>query len=354
MGIYFRKSISVGPFRFNLSKNGVGVSAGIKGLRVGTGPRGNYVHMGAAGIYYRTTFSSPKPQIAPEPTPQQIPSEVKTSLSSVDNSDISTLVDSSSEDLLREIREKDALPQYRNIALLISAIALLFALKANAPIWLVCILVVGSMAGVIHLHRQDRLRKIVVLFYELEATQETAYEKLITGIKSLKSAQGLWSIDAQGDVSDRKYHGGASTLVARHDIQIKKEAPPFLETNIEVYSIEQKNRSIYFFPDRILIFAKKNVGALHYNSLSIASQAKKFIESEKVPGDAAVVDQTWEYVNKSGGPDKRFKNNRRLPVCLYEEIAIEGPNGFMTILQLSKLGVGKAFCDCISSVSPRS
>lgn len=34
------------PFRFNLSNSGIGVSAGIKGFRVGTGPRGNYVHMG--------------------------------------------------------------------------------------------------------------------------------------------------------------------------------------------------------------------------------------------------------------------------------------------------------------------
>jgi hypothetical protein len=35
MGFYIRKAISVGPFRFNLSKSGIGVSAGIKGLRPG-------------------------------------------------------------------------------------------------------------------------------------------------------------------------------------------------------------------------------------------------------------------------------------------------------------------------------
>lgn len=37
MGLYLRKSVRVGPLRFNLSKGGVGVSAGIKGFRVGTG-----------------------------------------------------------------------------------------------------------------------------------------------------------------------------------------------------------------------------------------------------------------------------------------------------------------------------
>jgi hypothetical protein len=44
MGFYIRKAISVGPFRFNLSKSGVGVSAGVKGLRFGTekGDRFNF------------------------------------------------------------------------------------------------------------------------------------------------------------------------------------------------------------------------------------------------------------------------------------------------------------------------
>ena len=50
MGIFFRKSVRVGPFRFNLSGAGVGVSVGIPGLRIGTGPRGNYVSAGRGGI----------------------------------------------------------------------------------------------------------------------------------------------------------------------------------------------------------------------------------------------------------------------------------------------------------------
>ena len=53
MGFYLRKSLSAGPFRFNLSKSGVGVSVGVPGFRVGTGPRGNYVSVGGSRIRYR-------------------------------------------------------------------------------------------------------------------------------------------------------------------------------------------------------------------------------------------------------------------------------------------------------------
>jgi Protein of unknown function (DUF4236) len=53
MGLFFRKSIKAGPFRINLSKSGIGVSGGIKGARISTGPRGTELHLGRKGIYYR-------------------------------------------------------------------------------------------------------------------------------------------------------------------------------------------------------------------------------------------------------------------------------------------------------------
>lgn len=76
MGFYLRKSISVGPLRFNLSKSGIGVSAGVTGLRFGVGPRGNYVHMGRGGLYYRATLppssssrNSPSQPLSPADPP---------------------------------------------------------------------------------------------------------------------------------------------------------------------------------------------------------------------------------------------------------------------------------------------
>jgi hypothetical protein len=57
MGFYIRKSFKLGPIRFNLSKSGVGVSAGVKGARAGIDARGKkYIHVGRGGIYYRQTL----------------------------------------------------------------------------------------------------------------------------------------------------------------------------------------------------------------------------------------------------------------------------------------------------------
>lgn len=53
MSFSFRKSFRSGPIRINLSKSGMGVSVGVKGFRIGTGPRGDYVNIGGRRSYSR-------------------------------------------------------------------------------------------------------------------------------------------------------------------------------------------------------------------------------------------------------------------------------------------------------------
>jgi hypothetical protein len=46
-------------------------------------------------------------------------------------------------------------------------------------------------------------------------------------------------------------------------------------------------------------------------------------------------------VNKSGGPDKRFKDNRQRPICLYEEIRLRITSGLDEAFQLLRQQVGE-------------
>jgi hypothetical protein len=56
---YLRKAIRIGPLlRLNLSKSGIGFSFGVKGARIGTGPRGSYLAAGRHGVYLRQSLSA--------------------------------------------------------------------------------------------------------------------------------------------------------------------------------------------------------------------------------------------------------------------------------------------------------
>lgn len=61
MGWSFRKGFKLfGPFRVNLSKGGIGLSAGVKGARASIGPAGTRYTLGSNGIYYRKQISKKK------------------------------------------------------------------------------------------------------------------------------------------------------------------------------------------------------------------------------------------------------------------------------------------------------
>lgn len=53
MSFFLRKSFSAGPIRLNLSKSGLGVSAGVTGARLGINKNGAYIHGGRHGLYFR-------------------------------------------------------------------------------------------------------------------------------------------------------------------------------------------------------------------------------------------------------------------------------------------------------------
>lgn len=73
MGFRFRRTVGLGKgVRLNLSKSGVGISAGVKGARVGVGPTGKRASVGlpGTGLRYekqvRKSKSEPVPQTSTE------------------------------------------------------------------------------------------------------------------------------------------------------------------------------------------------------------------------------------------------------------------------------------------------
>lgn len=73
MGFYLRKSFSMGPVRLNLSKSGLGVSAGVRGARLGVTSQGrSYVHAGRYGLYMRQQLGSASRQTPSRARPEPI------------------------------------------------------------------------------------------------------------------------------------------------------------------------------------------------------------------------------------------------------------------------------------------
>jgi hypothetical protein len=340
MGFYFRKSVSVGPLRFNLSGSGIGVSAGVPGLRVGTGPRGNYVHVGRGGLYYRTSLGSSAPApAAPSaalvPAAPVHPATTVDGLPEIESGSVLAMAPASSAELLEEIRTKQ-----RRVRLWpfvgILGVAGLLAVAPVAPKW-------GTLAGLVLLiaattwvRWRDAVRKTVALLYDLDGPIVEAYQGLHDGFDWLVQCGGSWHFEARGSADDRKRQAGASHLVKRRAVRLRKGDPPGMRVNVEVPLLPVGRQTLYLLPDRVLVVEGAVVGAVEYRDLQVEVVAAKFIEEEGVPADAEVVGSTWRYVNKSGGPDRRFKDNPEIPIVLYGELRLSSTSGLNEVLQVSR------------------
>ena len=354
MPFYFRKSVSAGPFRFNFSQSGVGISVGVKGFRVGTGPRGHYIRAGAGGLYYQATLGGDRQDrsYATNPVTTSVPPvgyvqshEPNVQMLRVSSAAVSAMTDERYVDLLAEMNEKQA---RISLAALIGGGAFALTLIASANLGVVA-LVIGSViscAGAVVGARLDATRRSVVAMYDLQPDAADAYEAMTTAFDRLAACASKWHIDSGGAVRDIhtwKRNAGASTLLDKRPTEMGYALPRVLKTNITPPMIKVGKETLYFLPDLVLVTHAASVGAVAYDVLRISWQDSRFIEEGSVPRDARIVGETWKHPNKNGGPDRRFANNVRIPICLYESIHLTSNNGLNELVQISVSGLAAPF-----------
>jgi len=335
MSFYIRKSITLGGLRFNFSKSGIGASVGAKGFRFGVGPRGNYVHMGRNGVYYRTALSKKDSQSSTNSNETVVPIEKSLQYEEnqllyqeIESRDISFIVDASSRNLVDEINQNYKKNYFWPYAIVLALIPVI-------GVYVAILVALGLYFFI------DRPRKTAILFYDIEKETELEIQNFYNAFNELITCAKKWHVSAEANVRDGKYYAGANSVVKRTPITIKYGSLPRVKTNIRVLSIPVGRQTLYFLPDRILIYQGKQVGGLSYDSLRIKSLDQQFIETDSVPCDGKVVAYTWRYVNKSGNPDKRFKDNPKLPIMLYSDVQFTSSTGLNELIELSKSDIGK-------------
>jgi len=343
MGFSIQKSISAGPFRFNLSGSGVGMSVGVKGLRIGTGPRGNYVRMGRGGLYYRASLGPARhnPRIANRTVDSDLPSRPAPiafdTMNAVETGNISEMTPASSSSILDEINSKLAL--WRSWPWLLGTGLVLCAIVASGqggPPFALALAILTLVITAVAAH-WDAHRKMVVIMYDLDDNVITPFKAFSEEFDRLARAGRIWNIDTAGRTGDWKRNAGASHLITRKIVQLSYYSPPGVKTNVALPSIVGGRHNIYFLPDVVLIIEGTRAGAISYGQLAVSWERTIFIEDAGVPRDSQVVGQTWKYVNKKGGPDRRFKNNRQIPQVLYQQMGIQGPGGLQKLLHVSQV-----------------
>ncbi|HEY0375438.1 MAG TPA: DUF4236 domain-containing protein [Pyrinomonadaceae bacterium] len=379
MGFYFRKSINFGPVRLNFSKSGIGVSAGVKGARISTGPRGTYIHSGRNGFYYSQRIGGGSSQSRYQPSSNQQPfgqtyAPPPASAYVIETADVSRLVETSSAELLNQINSTAAQTRFAPLAFLctlaVTGLVFFIVLVFAAPLadlivkdrdYAVTIATIAAVVAALatfiggllfswRVHKGDQLKRTTPLFYELEEDALHKFRTIQQACEALSRSARIWRVQTNQPTWDWKRNAGASSLITRQPLHIGLQQPPFIATNVDVWGIQLSDMTLFFMPDYVFVRQRGSYGAVSYESLSVSFAPTRFIEEQGVPQDARVVDYTWRFVNKNGGPDRRFANNQQLPIAQYGLIQLQSATGLNIHLNISNIESASFFADSLNRI----
>jgi hypothetical protein len=239
------------------------------------------------------------------------------------------LGDSSSDALLQSMNEqRHKGPLWPFVALALGiGFAFIIGISSTWPAEVRVAIFLAFVGITVWTRWRDKMRRLTVLFFEPDARSAHLFESLASALRTAASAQKIKSVASTSQYADTKYSAGASQGLKLSTAALSLGQAPGVVANVEVPILKSGRTTLAFYPDRVLAFQGKSVAGVEYKNLTAQSHAVKYVESETVPADALVVDRTWAYVNKKGGPDRRFKDNRELPVCLYNQFNLSTMEG---------------------------
>ena len=344
MGFRFRKTINLGNgFRVNLSKSGFGYSWGLPGYRVtklSNGRKRETMSIPGTGMSYVNESSSKKNSGTIKKSNQTSSGDYYdaneySNVVDVKTACIEGLQPEEYKKFLFKINQRRLLSRLFIIMTLSVILFYFFREYLFIPV----ISVIGFLSEVILL-----LFFKVKIVYEFNDELENSFLEYVLAWKKLASSYKIWQVPLQGDVRNSKNMAGAGHAMLKKDMKISFMMPWFLKSNISVPVICFEGVKLIVFPDKLLIIGKYKVGAVPEKDVDIQFDDVGFVEDTFRSRDSELIQYQWLHPNKDGGPDRRFKENKQLPVYKYGKISISSTEGLneMMLVSNEKLSSGLA------------
>jgi hypothetical protein len=364
----FRKSAHLPlGFRLNASKSGLGVSWGFRGFRIGRDAKGRtvrtlsipgtgvfnrqvistarsratFVTVNSRGVGYQRRTENLEPGLQPQNDPQL-------QLDSVFHVPVSELATSNQSEFVARLNDNVSAFNSGPVLIVLSVFA--FLLVSINFILGVVLFFLGLGLGIFVSKRFAEGHTDEINF-SLDQESAGQFRARQQALSVLASCARIWVVNTSAANADAKRNAGAYTLISRGLAAVGNLPTKGFKCSLPITSMRANNIVLHFLPDQILIYTGR-YGSISYAQLFIEVRSTRFSETEPIPSDSRRVDTTWQYVNKGGGPDRRFNNNRQIPVLEYGEVTFRSATGLRMILQTSNSDKAKAFAEQFSAVRP--
>ena len=167
-----------------------------------------------------------------------------------------------------------------------------------------------------------------------EAVKE--WELYINSFSGIRISKKIWAVLNATQYPNSKYNAGASQNVDLDYADVKVIQPNGrsgvgVKVNVRSILIDTNVYKVLFTPSDIIIKNGKTKLKYRYEDINVYPTTTRFVERGRPAKDAVFVENTWQYVNCDGTPDRRFRDNYQVPVYLYGELVFWGNRFCLTL-----------------------
>jgi hypothetical protein len=183
--------------------------------------------------------------------------------------------------------------------------------------------------------KQQLLECKVTIEIEIDDNIKSKYEHLKSSFGNLATCSKIW--DKTSSVRNNDNRSAASNSVTRTLTFLATQKIDFINASFDALHFKNQNGSdIYIYPAFAVVFDNKsNFGLVDLADLKLSFNRTSFLEEEQIPSDTNVVGETWAKVNKNGTPDRRFKDNYKIPIVDYGELEFKSATGINEVFMFS-------------------
>lgn len=169
----------------------------------------------------------------------------------------------------------------------------------------------------------------IPMFYELNDGMTQVFNRLMKAATALAASPGRYFdiVEYRLETLDlRKRNAGAGGLIERQYLGISNSQPMKGRLNVSIPTFHEAHRKVFFLPDAIAVSSGAHTTTYRYSDVNVRVSDKQFV-TMSVPHGVTPIGYTWQYVNKNGGPDRRFNDNYQIPIIDVKELDFHFPDG---------------------------
>lgn len=357
----FRRRTKLFPGVYiNFSKSGISTTIGVKGASINFNKHGTYLNTGipGTGIYNRQKIGGGRSENQNSPSSSPVETQVIKEIGSIKTEQVESTTTEGLQELKSTLLDcyKERIDLKKDI------------LKANSKLTVASILLVISYLLIfgffVKWFKENRIQTkedlddlknqlencFINVDMEVDKDIERRYLYLLDCYKDMLSCEKIWDITSSVTNDQKATRSAASSIVTRRQVKFGFGNIDIIKSKYDALHFENANGGdLYIYPTFLAIVdSQKTFGLVDIREFDFNFHGQRFIEKEKVPSDSQIIDRTWAKVNKNGTPDKRFKDNYQIPICLYGSFSLTSQTGLNEAYSISSHVKSEKFASAMS------